>query len=167
MHDYSYVFYEEHLDQFKKYETYLPFLFVIGSALAWNIFADTAAIMLIIILGLAYLVTFLARKAVIKIVDDQLQLNGLQYTSIAINDIKRVYLAERPNKGFATPVDHSIQTEVPQNITLPVSIPTYLKMKRGIIIEQHFSKQPWNIFVPSDQPELLIKAIHDAKQSHS
>ena len=48
-------------------------------------------------------------------------------------------------------------------LTLPFSIPTYLLIKQGVLIERTDPKLP-AVFLPSTKPEQLRKALEEAKR---
>lgn len=154
----------------------LPFFIIIVAALLWKILVPFWAVSCILFLVIASSFAYLFRSGGVEVRQEGILLHTHRWNlSVGKAEINQAYLAQRRGGAYVYTLTNSSLPSSARVLTLPPCVPTFFFLKNGVVIErkgQH-TAPGWNtataqngvtissIFIPSAQPEQLLKAIQD------
>lgn len=161
------LLYEESYDQADKHLRLAPLAVLFLGFVAWKIFLPFWAITLILIMVVGLVMGYLLRSGSVRVLRNEVIVNAghgfaANTTNIPVEDIGLTYIAERRG-GFVYSLTSHAPESASRAMTIPACLPTYLFLKRGVVIERK-SLSNWKLFIPSAEPERLHKALEDSQQ---
>jgi hypothetical protein len=158
----SSFFYEEHLSIPSNIRTLIPLGAIFLCLVWWKILVNEAALFAISITLIATGLTYYGRKARIVVTREGIILDGVvKMAPLLLENVTKLTIVEK-RKGAFYQVPEATLLPI-KALTLPFSIPSYLLMHKGVLIERTDAKIPV-VFLPSTNPERLMKAIEDARR---